>query len=126
MKNGTVVFQLATQRNGIGQLTIVCHRNVAIMKMEQKRLHVVDRVVAAGTVANVTNRGIPDQTLHIAWIGKDFRKQATIPVLIKVLAVSRDDPGPLLSTVLQVVQTEVGDSVGFWHAKNAKNPTLFI
>ena len=82
--------------------------------------------MAAGTVANVTNRGIPDQALHIAWIGKDFRKQATIPVLIKMFAVSRDNPGPFLSTVLQVVQTEVGDSVGFWHAKNAKNPTLFI
>ena len=82
--------------------------------------------MAAGTVANVTNCGIPDQALHIAWIGKNFRKQAAIPMLIKVLAVSRDDPGPLLSTVLQVVQTKVGDPVGFWHAKDAKNPALFI
>ena len=96
------------------------------METKEERLDVGNRVMTAGPVANVADCGVAHQAFQLGWIREDLRQQAPVTVLVQLLAIARNNSGPLLSPVLQGMEAVVGQLASVGRPEDAKDATLFI
>jgi hypothetical protein len=100
--------------------------HVSVVKTEDERLDVVGGAGSGGGVTHMPDGPIPFETLDFTFIAEHLRQQAHSAMTGQVAVVIGYDAGPLLTTMLQCVQTEVGESGGVGMTPHAEDATFFV
>ena len=100
--------------------------HVAVMEAEDERLDVVRGARAGRCVTHVADGAIALQSFDFALIAEHLGEQAESAMTDEMTVIVRDNAGAFLTTMLQRVQAEVGESGGVRVTPNAKNTAFLV
>jgi len=110
--DGAVPDEIAADRERIGQIAVMRHREPASGEFREERLHVAQDGAAGRRVAHVADRGAAPEPLDRRAVGEGIADEAGPALGMENLAVEGDDARCLLAAVLKRVETERHDRRG--------------
>ena len=126
VEDRTFVLQLAAQGRAVGEVAVVAQGHISIMETENERLNVVGAARAGSGVAHVANRPVSLQAFDFSLVAEHLGQQTRSAMTDKMTVIVRDNAGAFLTTMLQRVQTEVGESGGVRVTPNAKDTAFLV
>ena len=108
VENGALLLELASQLEGVGQVSVVRESHAALVMIDQKRLDISDIVRAGGRVTDVPHRDVSVSQRMQTLTRKDLAYKADIPAGDQHTVIVQNNAGALLTAVLQGVQPIVG------------------
>ncbi len=108
LKDRALGLQPAADLPRVHQIAIVGQRNHALVAVHHDGLGVQQRRISGGGIAVVTDGNIAAEGLKHGLV-EDVGDQTHSPMRAQALTVGRDNSGGLLSAMLQLVQTKVGE-----------------
>ncbi len=131
MEDGTFIFQLAAQLDGVGQVAVVAQCHGAAAMAHDHGLCVGPHAAACRGVAHVTGShvriGVCQTCQHRR--GEHLVHKAEVAVAVDHAIIVHGDAAALLTTVLQGIQSRVGRSghiLGTGTVVNAENAAFFV
>ena len=131
VEDGTLVFQLAAQFNGIGQIAVVAPGHGAAAVPDDHGLCIGPHAAACRSVAHVTGGhvriGVCQTCQHCR--GEHLVHKAEVAVADNDAVIVHSDAAALLTTVLQSIQGRVGGSghiLGTGTVIDAENTAFFV
>ena len=116
--------QLAAQRQAVGEIAVVRHREAAGGEFREQRLHVAQDGFAGRRIAHMAERGAALQPVDHLLGGEVIADEAEAALGLEALAVEGDDARRLLAAVLQRVQAERRQRRGVRVAVDAEHAAL--
>ncbi len=120
-----VADERAAQRQAVGKVAVVRHRDAAGVEFREQRLHVAKDRLAGGGVADVADRRVAGQAGDGGRFGEMIADESEPTFGIEAGAVKGDDAGRLLAAVLQGMETERGYRRGVGMAEDPEHPAFF-
>ena len=131
MEDGTLVFQLAAQLDGVGQVAVVAQCHGAAAMAHDHGLCVGPHAAASSGIAHMAGRhmsgGLGNACQHRR--GEHLVHKTEVAVADNDAVIVHGDAAALLTTVLQGIQSRVGRSghiLGTGTVVNAENAAFFV
>ncbi len=96
------------------------------MEAEDERLDVVDAAGTGSGIAHMADRPVSLQTFDFAFVAEHLGQQTRAAMTDEMTVIVGDNAGAFLTTMLQRVQAEVGESGGVRVAPNAENTAFLV
>ena len=113
LKDRALAFETGSNRPSIHQISVVCHSNGALVRLNEDGLGIQQSGVPRCRIPGMANGKSATQRRQNL-LREDVRNRAHGFMGARGKAIRRDDAGGLLSAMLQRVQSEVGELFGFW------------
>ncbi len=126
MEDRAFVLQFAAQRQAVRQIAVVTQCHVAVVEAEDERLDVVDAAGTGSGIAHMADRPVSLQTFDFAFVAEHLGQQTRAAMTDEMTVIVGDNAGAFLTTMLQRVQAEVGESGGVRVAPNAENTAFLV
>ena len=118
--NRTLPFQLISQAFGINQTSIVRHCDLSTGVTKHQRLSVQQTGVTGCGVAHMPNSDVPCK-LEMLILPKCFSHQSCTAMRVKFFSIGNTYPRAFLTTVLQRMQSEIGQLCCLSMIKNTED-----
>ena len=125
LEQAALVFEVGAQQGRIDDIAVVRHREIARIVAEQERLDILDAAASGRRIAHMADRHVAAQRGELRLV-EHLRHQSVTLDAAEYAVVRRHDSGPLLSAVLQRMQTVIGQRRGVRHAEDAEHPALLM
>ena len=123
LKDRAVAHELVAQLEGVDEVAVVAHGDLAVRAVDEEWLRVLELALARGRVACVPDRDVTGKRLQRLFVERlgDLPHRARDA---KLLAVGGGNAGALLAAMLERVEAKVGEVGGLGMSEDSKNTTL--
>ena len=125
LENRPVGFEFMSEHLGVDEITVVSQGQITQREIHGQRLYIFQIVAAGCRVAIVPDGHMAGQFLQHGFV-KNVSDKAHAFLHEELVSVSRDNPGRLLSPVLQRIQSKVCQISGFFMAEDSEDGALVV
>ena len=125
LEDGPFRFQVSSQRPGVDDVPVVGQGDGSAPGLGDDGLGVGQQALAHGGVSNV-RRGRQARQPFQLLVAEDLGDVAHAPFLMQARPIGRDDPGRLLASMLEGVETQVGVAGRLGVSGDAEDAALVV
>ena len=125
LEDRSAVYQLLSQLTRVDEVAVVRHGDLSVRAVDEKRLSVLQLALAGRRVTGVPDRQVARQFLE----RRLAERLGHLPHRARgahAFAVSRDDPGALLASMLERVKAEVREVCRFGMSEDPEDAALVL
>src|SRR5687768_5401961 len=117
-------YQFATQRQSIGEVTVVGNSEAACVEFGEQRLRIPQDGAPGGGVAGVADSRAAGEAFDHLAAGEGVTDKSEPAFGVKAMAVEGYDAGRFLTAMLECVKAKRRNRCGFWMAEDAEHAAL--